>query len=100
MQARKIPYRADPGGRRAWDIYTRVVKPTLKFEDDWKYVVIDILTEDYEIDADDLAANERLRLRRPDGDFWLERVGEHASCRMGWHGDDHESPPYDQELPA
>ena len=97
---KKEPIRTDPGGIRSWDIYQRLVKPALKREDDWKYVVIDIDSEDFELDADALAANERLRLRRPNGDYWVERVGEHASCRMGWHGDDHESPPYSQEAAA
>jgi hypothetical protein len=83
----------NPGAARSWDIYNRVVKPTLKREDDWKFVAIDILSEDFELDVNSLEANARLRLRRPNGDFWVERVGELTAYRHGWHGDDHESPP-------
>jgi len=86
-------HRADPGARRSWDIYNRVVKPTLKREDDWKYVIIDIDSEDYEMDANAMQASDRIRLRRPAGNFWLERVGELTGMKHGWHGDDHESPP-------
>ena len=100
MRARETFNRAYPGAQRSWDIYERVVKPTLKLEDDWKYVSIDIDSEDFEIDENALTANDRLRLRRPNGDFWLERVGEFTAFRHGWHGDDHESPPYEQEAAA
>ena len=94
------PVRTHPGAIRSWEIYKRVVKPILKAEDDWKYVIIDIDSEDFEIDHDSLAASHRLRKRRPNGDLWEERVGEFTSCRMGWHGNDHESPPYPPEEAA
>ncbi len=83
----------NPGAARSWDIYNRLVKPTLKREDDWMFVVIDIDSEDYELDKNALVANDRIRLRRPEGNFWVERVGELATFRHGWRGDDHESPP-------
>lgn len=94
------PIRTHPGAIRSWEIYKRVIKPTLKAEDDWKFVSIDILSEDFELDHDELLANERLRLRRPNGDYWCERVGEYTAGRHGWHGDDHESPPYPPEEAA
>jgi hypothetical protein len=85
--------KTNAGAARSWDIYNRVVKPTLKREDDWKFVAIDILSEDFELDVNSLEANARLRLRQPNGDFWTERVGEQTALRHGWHGNDHESPP-------
>ena len=93
----KEPIRTDPGGIRSWDIYKRVVKPTLKVEDDWKFVIIDIDSEDFELDQRAILASDRLRQRRPEGDFWCERVGEFTASRHGWHAVEHESPPYPPE---
>jgi hypothetical protein len=64
------------------DIFDRVVRPALKPEDDGKFVAIDIGTSDYEINEDDYTAVMRLRTRHPSGEFWLERVGEPAACRI------------------
>jgi hypothetical protein len=64
------------------EIFHRVVRPALKPEDDGKFVAIDVGTSDYEIDEDDYAAVIRLRSRQPSGEFWLERVGQPAACRI------------------
>jgi hypothetical protein len=78
--------------RRGKEIYARVIKPRLKKEDDWKWVDVDVISEDYEMDHDGIAVTDRLRKRRPHGVFWGGRVGEPAAYRMGWSGP-HESPP-------
>lgn len=93
MRIEDLPYGPEEGHRRSRDIYTRVVKPKLKREDDWKFVVIDILSEDYEMDVNAMAASDRLRLRRPNGQLWLERVGEATPLRHGPFRNVHESPP-------
>lgn len=64
------------------EVYDRVVQPLLRPEDDGKFVAVDIDTGDYEADADDYTAVMRLRARRPDGEFWLERAGEPTAYRM------------------
>ena len=64
------------------EIFERVVRPALKPEDDGKFVGIDVATSDYEIDEDDYTAVMRLRARHPSGEFWLERVGQPAACRI------------------
>jgi hypothetical protein len=61
---------------RADDVFARQVRPALRPEDDGKYVAIDVGTGDFEVDADDCAAVERLRNRRPEADIWLERAGQ------------------------
>ena len=66
--------------------YARDIRPTLRPEDDGKFVALDVDTGDYEIDEDDYAALMRLRARRPTGDLWLERVGEPAADRFGGRG--------------
>ena len=57
------------------DLFDRRVRPALRPEDDGKFVAIDIETGAYEIEADELAACDRLRNRIPDAQIWLVRVG-------------------------
>ncbi len=66
-------------GAQAFD---RHVRPTLRPEDDGKFVAIDIVTGDHEMDKDDYAAVMRLRARRPSADTWLACVGQPATYRM------------------
>jgi hypothetical protein len=48
-----------------------------------KFVVLDIESGDYEIDADDLAATERVLARRPNAVLYGLRVGSPAAYRLG-----------------
>jgi hypothetical protein len=68
--------------RRGPEIYQRVVAPRLTPADDGKYVILDIETEEYEVDASKLAAALRLRARVPGAQGWLVRVGRAAPTRM------------------
>ena len=64
------------------EAFNRHVRPKLRPEDDGKFVAIDVVTGDHEIDEDDYTAVTRLRARRPSADVWLECVGQPASCRL------------------
>jgi hypothetical protein len=64
------------------EVFDRHVRPTLRPEDDGKFVAIDIGAGDYELDEDDYAAVTRLRKRRPSAEVWLGRVGQPAAYRM------------------
>ena len=68
--------------RRGAEVFDRQVRPTLRPEDDGKFVAIDIKTSDYELDEDDYGAVTRLRTRRPSAEVWLGRVGQPAAYRM------------------
>ncbi len=48
-----------------------------------KYVAIDIETGAWEMDASEMAANERLRERLPDPQIWMLRVGYPYLRRFG-----------------
>jgi hypothetical protein len=63
-------------------VFDRHVRPALRPEDDGKFVALDIVTGDYELDEDDYAAVTRLRSRRPSAEVWLGRVGQPAAYRM------------------
>jgi hypothetical protein len=46
-------------------------------------VLIDVESGDYEIDSNELAAEQRLHARRPDAQVWMLRVGSRYSRHIG-----------------
>ncbi len=72
----------DERSRRGTEIFNTRIRPTLRPEDNGKYVAIDVATGDYELDADDYAAVMRLRSRRPGAEVWLERAGQPTAYVM------------------
>lgn len=83
MPERKRRYPLEEFGRRGQEIYDRVVRPTLTPEDDNKFVAIDIESEAYEIDRNDMTACRRLLARLPDAQTYVVRVGHAAAYSMG-----------------
>ena len=65
---------------RGKEIYAQSILPKLDSSDANKYVAIDIETGDFERDTSDFAASQRLLVRCPDAQIWLERVG-HSTAR-------------------
>ena len=57
------------------DVYTRIVLPQLRPEDHGKYVVMDVESGAFEVDAKPHAAAARLRARIPGVQAWMERAG-------------------------
>jgi hypothetical protein len=69
--------------RRAEEIFDRVIRPTLRPQDDGKFVAIDVASGDYEIDEDDYTAVARIHSRNANAEVWLMRAGFPATCRIG-----------------
>ena len=65
------------------EIYDRSIRAQVEATNKGKFVAIDIETGDWEIDADDYMATERLLTRRPDAQTWLIRIGDRATYRIG-----------------
>jgi len=63
--------------------FDRYVRPNLQSQDYGKFVAIDVLSGDYELDEDDHTSIIRLRNRRPAADIWLGRIGQPAAYRIG-----------------
>ena len=82
MSVPTVPPSREEIGRLGRDVFDRQVRPSLRPEDDGKYVAVDVDTGDYEIDADDYTANIRLLARRPGARVWLARAGHAAAYRM------------------
>ena len=64
-------------------IFDRQIRPVLGPGDDGKFVAIDVITGDYEVDEDDYAAVTRLRSRQPAADVWLMHAGYTTTYRIG-----------------
>ena len=60
---------------RGEEIYQEQIKPLLEPQEKGKFVVIDILSGDYEIHKEHVTASKRLRERRPDSVRYAGRVG-------------------------
>ena len=60
-------------------IYKDKIRPLVESAEKGKFVVIDVETGDYEIDADDAAATRRLLKRRLDAVTYGVRVGYRAA---------------------
>ena len=59
-------YTATEIGRRGQTLYDEQVRPLVESENRGKFLVLDIDTGDYEIDAEDLTASDRLLERKPE----------------------------------
>ena len=76
-------YSKEEFARRGDAIYERELRPILENGNEGKFVVIDIETGAYEIDADELAASDRLLARVPNAQIWLRRIGSRYAHRFG-----------------
>ena len=65
-------------------IYTEQIKSSVEPHDNGKFIVLDIESEDYEVDWKALVASRRLRERRPDSVRFLAKVGRGPAYRIGW----------------
>ena len=83
MVTRGPRYSMEEFVRRGQEIYHRDIEPILKPDDIGKFVVIDIETGQWEMDADDYTACERLYNRIPTAQPWMERFGHKAAYSRG-----------------
>jgi hypothetical protein len=69
--------------KRGNAIFEKKIRPCLVNENNDDFVVIDIVSGAYEIDASERAARERLRARLPQAQVWLRRVGSRFAHSFG-----------------
>jgi hypothetical protein len=69
--------------RRGDEIYESAIRPVVGDQDAGKYALIDVVTGEYEIDDDELAASDRLLARCPEAQVWLRQVGASNARRFG-----------------
>jgi len=76
-------YSKEEFAQRGDAAYEGEIRPLVEAENEGKFVAIDIETGAYEIDADELAASDRLLARVPDAQIWLKRIGSRYVRRFG-----------------
>ena len=76
-------YSSNEIAERGQALYEREIRGSLAASDHGKFLVLDIETGQYELDTDGLAAVQRARAKRPDGAFYVLRVGQPAAYRLG-----------------
>lgn len=69
--------------RRGNEIFETCIAARIKNEEPQWYVVIDVTTGNYEIDANALTASDRLLARHPDAQVWFRRVGSRYASHFG-----------------
>lgn len=83
MTPTHLRYSKDEFAHRGDEIYERDMRSQLQADDQGKFVVIDIATGAYEIDAEEIAASDRLLARHPDAQIWLRQVDSRYARRFG-----------------
>lgn len=68
---------------RGEKIYQQQIRANVESQHDGKFLVLDVDTSEFEIDADDLAATKRLKARRPNAVLYGLRIGSPAAYRLG-----------------
>lgn len=84
MGIRRPRYSKEEFARRGDEIYDRDIRPQVETEQNkGKFVLIDIETGAWEMDADEITAAKRLDARVPDAQVWMIRVGYPYVVRFG-----------------
>jgi hypothetical protein len=81
-----IRYSSDEITERGQALYDRDIRDRLDASAQGKFLVLDIDTGEYEIDADERAALKRARGKRPDAALYLLRIGHPTAYRLGRKG--------------
>jgi hypothetical protein len=64
-------------------IYENRLRDQVESDNRDRFLILDIESEDYEIDDDDLTATTRLLARRPEAVLYGLRIGRSAAYRIG-----------------
>ena len=75
MSGEPSRYSLEEIGRRGEEVYHRDIRPHVMPQHKGEFLILDIETGEYEVGADDLQTEDRLRVRRPDGVLYGVRVG-------------------------
>ena len=76
-------YNTDDIARRGREIYEQRIQSHVEAERTGEFLILDVDSADYEIDADRLQAIERLKARRPAGQFYIIAIGAPFTVTLG-----------------
>lgn len=83
MAIRQPRYSKEEFAQRGDEIYESQVRQQVEGNHYGKIVAIDIETGDWEIDANEIVACDRLEAQHPDAQIWIVRVGSRHVRRFG-----------------
>jgi hypothetical protein len=83
MTALQPRYSEEEFARPGDDIHERDIRLIVEKGNEGKYVAIDIESGDYEMDADEIAASDRLLARKTNAQIWLMLIGASTARRFG-----------------
>lgn len=83
MAVRQPQYSKEEFASRGDEIYESQVRPKVEAGNRGKIVAIDLETGDFEIDASEIAACDRLEARYPEAQIWIVRIGSRHVRRFG-----------------
>lgn len=69
--------------QRGQEMYDRDLRPRVEPEHTGPFLILDILTGDYEIDDEDLIASGRALAKNPAAILYGVRIGQAAAYRLG-----------------
>ena len=75
MAVQLTQYSAEELAQRGQEIYERDIRSKVEADNFGKVVAIDVRTGEYELGEDAITTTSRLRLRHPEAEIWLVRVG-------------------------
>lgn len=83
MASSQPRYSKEEFARRGDTIFERDIRPAIGAGHEGEFIAIDIETGAYEVDADELAASDRLLAPVPRAQVWLRKVGSRYARRFG-----------------
>jgi hypothetical protein len=83
MVVRQPRYSKEEFAQRGDLIYQTQIRPQVELDNHGKIVAIDLETGDFEVDASEIAACDRLEARHRDAQIWIVRVGSRHVRRFG-----------------
>ena len=75
MAVRQPRYSKEEFAQRGDEIYESQVRSQVEEGNHGNIVAIDLETGDFEVDASEIAACDRLEARHPEAQIWIVRVG-------------------------
>jgi hypothetical protein len=79
----RTQYTSEEIVRRGQVLYEQEIRPKVEAEHKGKYLIINVETGEYELDADDLVASKRAKARFPDAPLFTVRIGYPTAYRLG-----------------
>jgi hypothetical protein len=83
MTVRHPRYSKEEFAHRGDEIYESQVRTKVEAGNHGKIVAIDLETGDFEVDASEIAACDRLEARHPEAQIWIVRIGSRYVRRFG-----------------